>query len=58
LAKVYIDTSVVIALANPEDEFHASSVTFMVRLKDLGIPSLIGPPFLLEMAKAVELRGT
>lgn len=58
MAKVYIDTSVVIALANPEDEFHASSVAFIVRLKNLGIPSLIGPAFLLEMAKAAELRGT
>ena len=58
LAKVYIDTSVVVALSSSQDEFHDESVRFVGVLRDRAIPSSIGPPFVLEMAKAVELRGT
>ncbi len=58
LARVYIDTSIVVALSNPQDEFHDDSVRFAGALQDRAIPSSIGPPFILEMAKAAEQRGT
>jgi predicted nucleic acid-binding protein len=57
LARVYVDTSVVVALSSPQDEFHDDSVRFVGALRDRAIPSSIGPPFILEMAKAVEQRG-
>lgn len=58
LVRVYIDTSVVVALSNPEDNFHDSSVTFVRRLQNHAISSSIGPPFLLEVGKAAEEKGT
>lgn len=58
MARVYIDTSVVVALSSPKDWFHDDSVRFVGALRDRAIPSSIGPPFVLEMAKAVEQRGT
>ncbi len=58
LARVYIDTSIVVALSNHEDNFHDSSVTFVHGLQNHAIPSSIGPPFLLEVGKAAEVKGT
>jgi len=58
LARVYVDTSVVVALSDPADEFHGGSVSFVSGLQDRAIPSSIGPPFMLEMAKAAKQRGT
>jgi len=47
-----------VALSNPEDNFHDSSVTFVRGLRIHAISSSIGPPFLLEVGKAAEDRGT
>jgi predicted nucleic acid-binding protein len=58
LVRAYVDTSVVVALSDPADEFHGGSVAFVSILQDRAIPSSIGPPFMLEMAKAAEQRGT
>lgn len=55
--RVYVDTSVVIALAHTEDEFHRNSVRCIGYIRDRGLPCLIGEPFLLELGRAVELRG-
>jgi predicted nucleic acid-binding protein len=57
LTRVYIDTSVVVALSSPDDEFHGRTIGFLNSLRDCAIPSSIGPPFILEMAKAAEKRG-
>ena len=46
------------ALSNPEDEFHNSSLRFMDGLNGHRIGASIGPPFLLEVATAAERRGT
>ena len=45
-------------MSDPEDEFHTISVRFVDSLRHHSIPSSIGPPFLLEVAKSVEQRGT
>jgi predicted nucleic acid-binding protein len=58
LTRVYVDTSIVIALAYPRDEFHHSSVRFVADLRNRQIVISIGPPFLLEVAKASELRDS
>ena len=57
-AGVYLDTSVMVALSDPEDEFHDGSVAFVRGLQARAISSSIGPPFTLEVAKAAEQRGT
>src|SRR6267143_3644535 len=44
-------------LVKSQDEFHDDSVRFVGALQDSAIPSSIGPPFTLEVAKAVEQRG-
>ncbi len=55
--KVYLDTSVVIALANRQDEFNDQSVRFVEGLAEREIPSVIGSPLTLELEKAIERRG-
>jgi len=57
LVKVYLDTSVIIALANPQDDFHEDSLGFITEVKKLSIPVTIGDPLLLELGKAVERKG-
>ena len=57
MAKVYLDTSVAIAVANPEDDFHNRSLRFVGKVRELGVAIVIGPPLLLELAKAVRRRG-
>lgn len=58
LTKVYIDTSLVVALYDPEDEFRSVTTNFVSNLRKKSVPLSIGPPFLLEVAKAAEQRGT
>lgn len=58
MTKVYVDTSIIIALSDTEDEFHHGSVRFVTNLHSRGIGTAIGPPFLLEVAKTAEMRGT
>lgn len=57
MAKVYLDTSVVIALANPQDGFHDESLRFVGTVRELGVTIMIGSPLMLEIAKAIERRG-
>ena len=58
MTRVYVDTSIVIALSDSRDEFHHSSVSFVGDLRNRQIVPSIGPPFLLEVAKASELRDS
>ena len=58
MIRVYVDTSIVIALSDSKDEFHHSSVRFVTDLRNRQIVTSIGPPFLLEVAKASELRDS
>jgi predicted nucleic acid-binding protein len=58
LARVYVDMSVVVALSDSADEFHDGSAAFVSGLRHREILSSIGPPFMLELAKAAEHRGT
>jgi predicted nucleic acid-binding protein len=58
LTRVYVDTSVVVALADVEDEFHLDSTRFLHNLRNRGILTSIGPPFMLEVAKTAELRDS
>ena len=55
---LYVDTSVVVALGDNDDFFHKPSLKFMEGLRDRSILCSIGPPFLLEIAKSAEHRGT
>ena len=57
LPKAYVDTSVVIAVANPEDDFHSASVNFIEGLQTRRIPCVIGSPVMLEIAKTAQRRG-
>lgn len=57
LPKVYVDTSVVVALADPKESFHSASVNFIKGLQRLRITHVIGSPIMLEIAKAAQLRG-
>jgi predicted nucleic acid-binding protein len=52
-----MDTSVVIALANPDDSFHSESLRFADGLQRLGVDSAVGPPILLELGKAIQQRS-
>jgi predicted nucleic acid-binding protein len=52
-----LDTSVLIALANKNDEFHGPSVKFVEQSYKTGIEPVVGPPILIEIGKAVRLRG-
>ena len=45
------------ALSNPEDNFHNSSLAFVRDLQIHAISTSIGPPFLLEVGKAAEAKG-
>jgi len=58
MARVYLDTSVTIALANPIDGFHTTSTKFIDELRKRGVRAIAGPALLLEVGKAVEIRGT
>ena len=44
LVKLYLDTSVIIALANPEDAFHDKSLKFIREVSKLNIPITVGDP--------------
>jgi hypothetical protein len=55
--KVYLNTSVVIALASPEDRFSDFSLEFVRGLRALEVGVNIASPIFLELAKAVQLRG-
>lgn len=57
LVKLYLDTSVIIALANPEDDFHNKSLKFIREVKKLELDITIGDPILLELGKAVQRKG-
>lgn len=57
LSKVYVDTSVVVALADPEDDFHSASMNFIEGLQTRRISCVVGSPIMLETAKAAQLRG-
>jgi len=57
LAKVYLDTSVIIALTNLRDHFYNTSTKFMQDLRELDIACTVGPPILLEIGKAVQRKG-
>jgi predicted nucleic acid-binding protein len=48
---------VLIALANKNDEFHRPSVKFMEEFYKTDIEPVVGPPILIEIGKAVRLRG-
>lgn len=52
-----MDTSVVIALARPEDQFSDLSLEFVRGLRALGEGVTVASPIFLELAKAVQLRG-
>ena len=57
MVKVYIDTSVVVALSDSSDNYHGASLNFVAQLRGRAISSAVGPPFFLEVAKAAERRG-
>ena len=57
VGKIYIDTLVVVALADPNDDFHSASLSFIKGLQRQGISYVIGSPIMLEIAKIVQRRG-
>lgn len=57
MANLYLDTSIIVALANSEDEFHNESLNFVRKIRNLNITITVGDPLLLELGKAVERRG-
>lgn len=57
MARIYIDTSVVIAVTNPLDSFYGKSLKFLRGLQEVGVAYVTGPPILLEVGKAVQRRG-
>lgn len=57
MVKLYLDTSVIIALANPGDNFHDMSLKFIREVKELEIDIAIGDAILLELGKAVQRKG-
>ena len=57
LVKLYLDTSVIIALANPEDAFHDKSLKFIREVSKLKIPITVGDPILLELGKTIKRKG-
>lgn len=56
--KVYLDTSVIIALADPLDVFHEQSMNFVNRLATYTVECLSGSPLIMELGKLVEAKGT
>ena len=57
MVKLYLDTSVIIALANPEDAFHDKSLKFIREVSKLKIPITVGDPILLELGKTIKRKG-
>jgi len=47
----------VVALADPNDDFHSASLSFIKGLQRQGISYVIGSPIMLEIAKTVQRRG-
>lgn len=56
--RVYLDTSVIIALADPLDGFHRPSTIFVNGLIDHEVECLSGNPLVMELGKLVEAKGT
>ncbi len=56
--KVYLDTSVIIALTDSLDIFHKQSVSFVNRLVTHRIERLSGSPLIIEIGKLVETKET
>jgi predicted nucleic acid-binding protein len=56
--KVYLDTSVIIALTDSLDIFHKQSVSFVNRLITYRIERLSGSPLIIEIGKLVETKET
>ena len=57
MVKLYLDTSVIIAMAYREDGFHDKSLKFMREVRKLEVEIMIGNPILLELGKAVQRKG-
>ncbi len=56
--KVYIDTSVIVSLADPFDVFHDQSITSINNLIKHGIECNISSPLVIELGKIVKVKGT
>lgn len=56
--KVYLDTSVIIGLADPLDSFHKLSLDFVNRLDNHEVERLSGSPLVMELGKLAETKGT
>jgi len=53
-----LDTSVIIALADPLDVFHEQSMSFVNKLVMYTIECMSGSPLIMELGKLVEAKGT
>ncbi len=56
--KIYLDSSVILATANPNDLFFAASKEFISRSNAKNHSLIIGLPFFIEFGKLVRKRGT
>jgi predicted nucleic acid-binding protein len=56
--KVYIDTSVIISLADTLGMFHEQSAVFIKNLVKHRVECNVGSPFMVELGKIVEAKGT
>jgi len=55
--KVYLDTSVIISLADSLDVFHTQSLTFVNSLAKRDIECKVGSPLLVELGGIFKVRG-
>lgn len=53
-----MDTSVIIALADPLDVFHEQSMSFVNRMVMYTVECMSGSPLIMELGKLVEAKGT
>ena len=53
-----MDTSIIIALADPLDVFHEQSMSFVNRLVMHTVERMSGSPLIMELGKLVEAKGT
>ena len=56
--KIYLNTSVVISLADSFDIFHNQSVDFIEKLTQRNIECHVGAPLIVELGKIVETKET
>jgi predicted nucleic acid-binding protein len=56
--KIYLDSSVVLAIATPDEPFSAVSKDLISRSNRAGYSMVISLPFLVEFGKLLQSRGT